>query len=283
MSQCEIPSADDLVRNINPFDDEVSPKTYQEMVKSIKEDAFQPSLVGHNQAVSFMDANQTFAELFSYGSERFTASYSSAYVSEGEQLQLTSTGVGHTNQFNSVSNHKDSQFDSLLLESQCKAPSVVDLERNVIPFDDEVSPKTHQELIKEVACQHNQVSSSMDTNQLLSECLSHDSQHITMPHPSSYESQGEHLQLAASVANPPSSPSISQNPITCTTPGGIHNSEVEQTLSMDGSEVNVYFSSHNSASICQNFYGALDRSVPEVVKAQQRELHLQIKLPDNGM
>lgn len=194
---------------------------------------------------------------------------------------------------------QDSHFDTLAVVSQCETPSAADLERNVSPYADEMSPKTFQEMVKSVKEDiypmlqpgHNQVSSPMDGSVTFSECLSHGSQPVTTPHASGYisnESQGEQLQLttSSSMINPASSPMIVQSPMTPCTPGtpAPQCSEVEQTLSMDGSEVNITFNSHKSASICRNWYGALIQVVPEVVKPQQgmKKEHIQMLLPNDG-
>ena len=99
----------------------------------------------------------------------------------------------------------------------------------------------------------------------------------------SCESQDKQLQQSSSLDSIPS-PSILLSLMTPCTPG-IQCSEVEQTLSMDGSEVNVVFNSHKSASNCQNWYGALIQVVPEVLKPQPfvKKEYIQIKLPEDGM
>ena len=91
-SQCETPSADDLERNVSPFAAEMSPKTYQEVVKSVKEDIY-PPLQGLNQVSSPMDGSQSFVEYLSHGSH-VTTPHGSNYIStesQGEQLQLTTS------------------------------------------------------------------------------------------------------------------------------------------------------------------------------------------------
>lgn len=199
----------------------------------------------------------------------------------------------------SVNVDQDSHFGDLLLVSQCETPSADDLERNVSPFADEMSPKTYQEMVKSIRedpyqpplAGPNQVSSPMDANPTFSEYLSHGSQHVTTPTGYvSTESQAEQLQLTTSmnsIINPAPSPSVVQSPMTPGTPGssGIQYGDVEQILSVDGSEVNVVFNSHKSASACRNWYGALFHVVPEVIKPQQntKKEHLQIKIPSNGM
>ena len=93
VSQCEMPSADDLERNVSPFAAEMSPKTYQEVVKSVKEDIY-PPLQGHNQVSSPMDGSQSFVEYLSHGSQHVTTPHGSNYIStesQGEQLQLTTS------------------------------------------------------------------------------------------------------------------------------------------------------------------------------------------------
>ena len=77
------------------------------------------------------------------------------------------------------------------------------------------------------------------------------------------------------------SPSIVQTlPTTCTP--DTHCSKVQQTLSMDGSEVNVIFKSVNS---CLQWYTATSQYVPEIIKPKLlvKNKHLQIKLPQGGM
>lgn len=187
---------------------------------------------------------------------------------------------------------QDSHFDNLLV-SQCETLSAADLERNVSPFDDEISPKTYQAMVKDVYQPlpqgHNQVSFPMDSSLMFAENLSHGSQHVTTPgYISSESAQGEQLQLTSStVINSMPSPLVAQSPMTPMTPStpSMQCSEVEQTLSMDGSEVNIVFNSHKSAATCRDWYGALVQVVPEVVKPQQfvKKEHLQIKVPDEGM
>jgi len=206
---------------------------------------------------------------------------------------------GHASQYNSMNVDQNDCLDGLLMASQCETPSAADLERNVSPFADEMSPKTYHEMVKSITDNgytplqgHNQVSSPMDSNLTFAECLSRGSQHVTTPHPSgciSTESQGEQLHLITStstnsIVNPAPSPSIVQSPMTPGTPG-IQCNEVEQILSPNGSEINVIFNSHKSASNCREWYGALVQVVPEVVKPQQtmKKEHLLIKLPQEGM
>ena len=197
--------------------------------------------------------------------------------------------------------------------TQFETSSLADLERNVDPFAAELSPKTYQEVVQSVKNDiyplqpqgHGQASSPMEDGGTFNEYFSHGSQQVTTPHQSvsgyiSSESLAEQLQLttSSSIINPAPSPMIAQSPMTPCTPGtqkpctpvqpntpSAQCSEVEQMLSMDGSEVNVVFNSHKSATGCRNWYGALVQVVPEVVKPVQsmkKEL-IQIKLPEGGM
>ena len=216
MSQYETPSAADLERNVSPFADEMSPKTYQEMVKSVKEDIY-PSLPGH-QASSPMDGNATFNEYLSHGSQVTTTPNPSASgyfssESQGEQLQLTTSS--------STIN---------------PAPSPMIVQSPMTPCTPGMKPCTPG----------------------------------VKPSTPGVQSSTPSIQ--------PSTPGVQLN-----TPA-MPCSEVEQTLSMDGSEVNVFFNSHQSATNCRNWYGALFQVVPEVVKPQSmKKEHILIKLPEGGM
>jgi len=183
--------------------------------------------------------------------------------------------------------YHNNSMSLLTVASQCETNSTaIDLERTVSPFNDEVSPKTYQSLVKEVRDNFDfypgPASSPMDS---FDECLSYGSSNRfpSVPSGSGYvsgESQGEQLQLTA-VANPlPSPASVSVPSPALSTPPSL----VEQHVSLDTGEVTVTFNSHTAASVCRNWYGALMQVVPEVLKPQpvaRKEL-MTINLPDDG-
>ena len=195
----------------------MSPKTYQEMVKSVKEDIY-PPIQGHGQVSSPMDGSATFNEYFSHGSHVTTPNPSaSGYFSsesQGEQLQLDTSSSIFT------------PAPSPMIAQSPMTPGILK------PGTPGVQPST----------------------------------------------PGVQSSTPSVQPSTPGTPGVQFG-----TPGEC--SEVEQALSMDGSEVNVVFNSHKSATGCRNWYGALFHVVPEVVKPQQnmKKEHIQIKLPEGGM
>jgi len=197
--------------------------------------------------------------------------------------------------------YHNNSMSFLTVASQCETNSTVDdLERTVSPYNDEVSPKTYQSLVKDVRDNfdfypgnNGQASSPMDN---FVECPSYGSSNRfpSVPSGSGYvsgESQGEQLQLTAVtttpnyVANPmPSPASVSTPSPAPSTPSSQNTSEVEQVVLEDTGEVMITFNSHKAASDCRNWYGALMQVVPEVLKPQPvtRKESMNINLPDGG-
>ena len=184
--------------------------------------------------------------------------------------------------------------------------SVADFEKNVNLYPDLMTPKAFLDV--DTYPLSPEISTSTDDT--FTECFS---QEVIAENPSSYVSQDEELQLNPLALNIYSiSPDIQKpcapgTPITSdihlntsgmlstsdiypsisgnqpNTPSAQY-SEVEQSLSMDGSEVNIVFNSHKSATSCRNWYGAVMQVVSEVVKPVQsvKKEFLQIKLPGGG-
>ena len=200
--------------------------------------------------------------------------------------------------------YHNSGMSLLTVASQCETnTTVADLERTVSPYNDEVSPKTYQSLVKDVRDNfdvyqgsNGQASSPMDSSfNSFAEYVSCGSSNRfpSVPTGSGYvsgESQGEQLQLAAvssapNYANPmPSPASVSIPSPAPSTPSSQITSEVEQVVLPDTGEIMITFNNHKAASDCRNWYAALMQVVPEVLKPQPvtRKESMTIKLPDDG-
>ena len=76
----------DLERNVNPFAGEISPKTFQGIIKSLNEESYQPCQ-GYNHVNDGMDHSLTFNE---YHSQDIVTS-TSCYTSQIEELHLTTS------------------------------------------------------------------------------------------------------------------------------------------------------------------------------------------------
>lgn len=196
--------------------------------------------------------------------------------------------------------YHNSGMSLLTVASQCDT-SAADLERTVSPYNDEVSPKTYQSLVKEVrdnfdfySGTNGQVSSPMDAGSF-TESLSYGSNRFpSVPSGSSYvsgESQGEQLQLTNIATTPnyaanpiPSPASVSTPSPAPSTPSFPSTGEVEQMVVQETGEIVITFNSHKAASACRNWYGALLQVVPEVLKPQPatRKDTMTISLPDEG-
>ena len=130
-SHSETPSAADLERNVDPFADEMSPRIFQEMLKSVKEDIYPyRPFQGYNEA-NGMDRNLTFNECCSHGSQDIATSTSLYYTSQNEQLQLTtsssfaeSSDITIWNSTLSVQDNNLSVQDNTYIRVQPSSPSI---------------------------------------------------------------------------------------------------------------------------------------------------------------